>query len=101
MHAKGYIPLRARRIQEGELPEEYNNVMSWANLFSKMELKINTSIHDDLSMWRKMGADGIGLFRTEDCYRLPERVKCMQKAIFHSVPEEYKKESCQKNITTL
>jgi len=76
------------RVLRGELDkkdaplfEAFNTVMKWADGYRKINVRANADIPRDAIMAKALGAEGIGLCRTEHMFFDPERLPFMQQMI--------------------
>lgn len=65
-----------------EVPKNYEQVMDWANTFSRASLKVNAFNIEDVKLGKYLGAKGVGVYRTEACFLNPDRLKIIQTALF-------------------
>jgi len=66
---------------EPELDEYYDTLMGWTDEFRTMEVRANADNPADAAAARKLGAEGIGLCRTEHMFFEPERIDAMREMI--------------------
>jgi pyruvate,orthophosphate dikinase len=87
----GLVPTLASevvRVMRGELDrkdaplyESFETVMKWADSFRTIGVRANADIPRDAVVARALGAEGIGLCRTEHMFFAPERLPFMQEMI--------------------
>ncbi len=82
------LPSEVVRVLRGELDkkeapmyEYFDTVMKWADSYRKIGVRANADIPRDAVMARALGAEGIGLCRTEHMFFAPERLPYMQEMI--------------------
>lgn len=82
-------------VYAGELPtvepkfsEELNTLLSWADKFSKLQVRANADTPGAAEKARGFGAKGIGLCRTERMFNDPERLPFVVKMILSDTKEE-------------
>ncbi|WEV67681.1 pyruvate, phosphate dikinase [Bifidobacterium sp. ESL0769] len=75
-------------VYEGKLETEpasmtgaFGRVMSWADRFRRMEVRANADTPEDACRSRELGAEGIGLCRTEHMFFRPERIDAIRRMI--------------------
>src|SRR5688572_12558576 len=61
--------------------EYFDTVMKWADSYRKIKVRANADIPRDAVMARALGAEGIGLCRTEHMFFAPDRLPYMQEMI--------------------
>lgn len=71
-----------------EFPEELNLLLSWADEIAKMKVRANAETPIDAENAKKMGAQGIGLARTEHTFFAKERIKYVQLMILADKEKE-------------
>jgi pyruvate,orthophosphate dikinase len=89
-------PSEIIQVQDGKLPaadsllfQQYNKLMKWTDEFRQMGVRTNADIPRDAIRAVKMGADGIGLCRTEHMFFEGERIVSFRRFIL--VAEEVKR----------
>jgi len=78
------------RALETELPAvsgDFNTLMQWADAARRLRVRANADTPEQAALAVEMGAEGIGLCRTEHMF-LGERLPMVQKAILATTPEE-------------
>jgi len=66
---------------EPELDEYYDTLMGWADEFRSLGVRANADNPDDAGAARRLGAEGIGLCRTEHMFFGDERIEAMREMI--------------------
>ena len=87
---KGEVP-----TIEPELSGEFKRILEWADEIRVMGVRANADTPHDAKVAREMGAEGIGLCRTEHMFFGEERLPHVQKMIL-SQSEEERKEALAK-----
>ncbi|MBC7189897.1 pyruvate, phosphate dikinase, partial [Candidatus Aerophobetes bacterium] len=90
------------RVLKGEVPTiepslsgEFKELLEWADQIRTMGVRANADTPRDAKIAREMGAEGIGLCRTEHMFFGEERLPYVQKMILSQTPEE-RKEALEK-----
>ncbi len=65
-----------------EMTEEFSIFMSWVDSFKTMKVRTNADTPKDVQAALDLGAEGIGLCRTEHMFFDPERVVLVREMIF-------------------
>lgn len=81
----GVVPMKAVSV----LPE-LDIFLSWCDSFRKLKIRANADTPEDCSLARKLGAEGIGLCRTEHMFFDAERIFIFRQMIFASNNTERK-----------
>jgi len=76
---------------EPELSAEFTELMKWANEIKTLGVRANADTPGDARLAREMGAEGIGLCRTEHMFFGEERLPYVQQMILAENKEERKK----------
>jgi pyruvate,orthophosphate dikinase len=81
----GQVPLTA-----AEPPEEFGIVLGWADAIRKGKLRVraNADTGADADNARRLGAEGIGLCRTEHMFIAEDRLPIVRRMILAQSPEE-------------
>lgn len=66
---------------EPELDDYYETLMSWTDEFKTMGIRANADNPTDAAAARRLGAEGIGLCRTEHMFFEAERIEAMREMI--------------------
>ncbi|MCQ2612169.1 MAG: pyruvate, phosphate dikinase [Treponemataceae bacterium] len=82
-------------IYEGIIPTvdatiagEFGRIMSWADKYRTMKVRTNADTPRDAKKARELGAEGIGLCRTEHMFFDEDRIAAFREMICSSTPEE-------------
>jgi pyruvate, orthophosphate dikinase len=70
------------------LPEWLASFLSWADDVRRMEVWANADTPEDAAKARELGAQGIGLCRTEHMFMQPERLPVVHEMILADTPGE-------------
>ncbi len=73
-----------------EEDENFRTIMSWADEFAKLSVRMNAETVNDIKAGLAFGASGIGLARTEHMFFGPERLLEMRRFILANTVEERK-----------
>jgi len=87
---KGEVP-----TLEPELSSEFKKLMEWADEIRTLGVRANADTPEDAKKARQLGAEGIGLCRTEHMFFGEERLPYVQKMIL-AEDEEGRKEALEK-----
>ena len=66
---------------EPELDDYYDTLMAWADEFRTLNVRANADTPSDAESARRLGAEGIGLCRTEHMFFEGERIEAMREMI--------------------
>ncbi len=71
-------------------PKEFDTILKWCDEVRKGKLNVraNADTDDDARKARELGAQGIGLCRTEHMFLAPDRLPVVRRMILASTPEE-------------
>ena len=82
-------------IYEGIIPTvdatiggDFGRVMSWADKYRKLQVRTNADTPRDAKKARELGAQGIGLCRTEHMFFEPDRIAAFREMICSDTVEE-------------
>ncbi len=64
-----------------ELDQYYDTIMTWADEFRALQVRANADTPADAQIARRLGAEGIGLCRTEHMFFDEERIEIMREMI--------------------
>ncbi len=85
-------------IYDGAIPTvdasiagEFGRIMNWADKFRKLKVRTNADTPRDAKKARELGAEGIGLCRTEHMFFDPERIAAFREMICADTLEEREK----------
>ncbi len=82
----GEVVLGEMTLEAAEPPPEFNTILEWADQVRKGKLGVraNADTGDDAANARKLGAEGIGLCRTEHMFLAPDRLPVVREMILAS-----------------
>ena len=85
-------------IYDGAIPTvdasiagEFGRIMAWADKYRKLQVRTNADTPRDAKKARELGAEGIGLCRTEHMFFEPERIAAFREMICADTKEEREK----------
>ena len=79
----GVIPTK-----DATIAGEFGRIMGWADKFRKLKVRTNADTPADAKKARELGAEGIGLCRTEHMFFDPERIAAFREMICSDTVEE-------------
>ena len=79
----GLIPTK-----DAEIAGEFGRVMAWADEIRTLKVRTNADTPADAKKARELGAEGIGLCRTEHMFFDPERIAAFREMICSDTEEE-------------
>ena len=79
------------QTQEASISGNFGRIMSWADSFRKLRVRTNADTPADAANAVRLGAEGIGLCRTEHMFFEPERIPKIRKMILSKTVEEREK----------
>ncbi len=82
------------KIYRGDLPTvdatitgSFERIMQWADKFRRLKVRTNADTPDDAANAVRLGAEGIGLCRTEHMFFEPDRIPKIRKMILSDTTE--------------
>ena len=66
---------------DASIAGEFGRIMSWADKYRKLKVRTNADTPADAKKARELGAEGIGLCRTEHMFFEGEKIKAMREMI--------------------
>ena len=96
-HEGDYISIDGStgKIYDGIIPTvdasiagEFGRIMAWADKYRRLRVRTNADTPADARKARELGAEGIGLCRTEHMFFEPERIAAFREMICSDTPEE-------------
>jgi len=88
----------AGEVMLGDIPkteasssEDFQILLSWADKHRKLKVRANAETPEDAAKARELGAEGIGLCRTEHMFFDSERIDLMRAMILSDTKKERKK----------
>ena len=67
---------------------EFGRIMAWADEFRKLQVRTNADTPKDAKKARELGAEGIGLCRTEHMFFEPDKIAAFREMICSDTVEE-------------
>ncbi|MDO4173518.1 MAG: pyruvate, phosphate dikinase [Eubacteriales bacterium] len=80
---KGMIP-----TVEASVSGDFGRIMAWADGFRKLRVRTNADTPADTANGVRLGAEGVGLCRTEHMFFEPERIPKIRKMILSDTSEQ-------------
>jgi pyruvate,orthophosphate dikinase len=86
----GAVMLGAMELATAEPPPEFTTILEWADRIRKGKLAVraNADTGEDAANARRLGAEGIGLCRTEHMFLAPDRLPVVREMILANTPEQ-------------
>ena len=78
----------AIKTVDAKIEGEFDRIMAWADQFRKLQVRTNADTPKDAKKARELGAEGIGLCRTEHMFFDPERIAAFREMICSDTVEE-------------
>lgn len=81
--SSGEVVLGEMKLEAGEPPAEFVTILKWADQVRKGKLAVraNADTGEDATKARELGAEGIGLCRTEHMFLAPDRLPVVREMI--------------------
>ena len=78
------------KLEAAEPPPEFDTILEWADQVRKGKLGVraNADTGEDATNARELGAEGIGLCRTEHMFLAPDRLPVVREMILADTPAE-------------
>ncbi|MDO5486427.1 MAG: pyruvate, phosphate dikinase [Sarcina sp.] len=73
---------------EASISGNFQRIMAWADEFRRLKVRTNADTPEDAANAVRMGAEGIGLTRTEHMFFNPDRIPKIRKMILSDTTEE-------------
>ena len=86
----GEIMVGQLELAGSEPPAEFTTILKWADSIrkGKMAVRANADTGEDAANARELGAEGIGLCRTEHMFLAPDRLPIVRDMILASTPKQ-------------
>ena len=86
----GEIMLGQLALMASKPPKEFDTILKWSDEVRKGKLAVraNADTDEDAKKARELGAEGIGLCRTEHMFLAPDRLSVVRRMILASTPAE-------------
>ncbi len=76
---------------DARISGDFGRIMGWADKYRKLGVRTNADTPHDAAKARELGAEGIGLCRTEHMFFDPERIEAFREMICSDTVEEREK----------
>jgi len=88
--ASGEVVVGELKLEAAKPPKEFETILKWADEIRKGKLAVraNADTGEDAKNARELGAEGIGLCRTEHMFLAPDRLPVVRRMILADTPEE-------------
>src|SRR6476469_4482701 len=86
--ATGAVILGAVRLVPPQINEDFQTVLEWADAVRRLKVRANADTPEDAAKARELGAQGIGLCRTEHMFNAEERLPVVREMIMASNEED-------------
>ena len=91
--SSGEVVLGEMTLANAEPPAEFEVILGWADTIRtkgkrKMGVRANADTGEDAANARRLGAEGIGLCRTEHMFLAPDRLPVVRRMILASTEQE-------------
>ena len=73
---------------DAKIAGEFGRIMAWADKFRRLSVRTNADTPADAKKARELGAEGIGLCRTEHMFFEPDRIAAFREMICSDTVEE-------------
>jgi pyruvate,orthophosphate dikinase len=83
----GEVMLGEVATVEPALSDEFATLMRWADETRRLGVRANAETPEDAAVARRLGAEGIGLCRTEHMFFAPDRIVAMREMIMADDPK--------------
>ena len=77
--------------REAQIAGEFGRIMSWADKYRRLKVRTNADTPEDARKARELGAEGIGLCRTEHMFFEGDRIDAFREMICSDTVEEREK----------
>ncbi|GAA4894730.1 pyruvate, phosphate dikinase [Tessaracoccus lubricantis] len=86
--SEGKVYGEALELIPPQINEDFLNVVQWADDVRRLGVRANADNFEDASKARELGAEGIGLCRTEHMFMAQDRLPAVRKMILAETPEQ-------------
>jgi pyruvate,orthophosphate dikinase len=88
--SSGEVVIGEMKTQAAKPPAEFDVILLWADAVRKGKLAVraNADTGEDATKARELGAEGIGLCRTEHMFLAPDRLPVVRRMILADTPAE-------------
>jgi len=86
----GEVMVGKLELTQSKPPKEFDIILKWSDEVrkGKMDVRANADTAEDAKKARQLGAQGIGLCRTEHMFLAPDRLPVVRRMILASDPKE-------------
>ncbi len=86
----GEVMLGQLALMGSKPPKEFDTILKWSDEVrkGKLDVRANADTDEDAKKARQLGAEGIGLCRTEHMFLAPDRLAVVRRMILASTPAE-------------
>ena len=86
----GEVMLGKLNLVASKPPKEFDTILKWADEIrkGKLEVRANADTEEDARKARQLGAQGIGLCRTEHMFLAPDRLAVVRRMILAGTPAQ-------------
>ena len=84
----GFIYKGMIETKEASVSGDFGRIMAWADSFRRLRVRTNADTPTDTKNAVRLGAEGIGLCRTEHMFFEPNRIPKIRKMILSDTPEQ-------------
>ena len=86
----GEVVLGEMKLEAATPPAEFDVILTWADKVrtGKLAVRANADTGDDATKARELGAEGVGLCRTEHMFLAPDRLPVVRRMILADTPAE-------------
>ncbi|HKP17896.1 MAG TPA: pyruvate, phosphate dikinase [Gaiellaceae bacterium] len=86
--ATGAVIIGAVELVPPQINEDFQTILDWADDLRRLRVRANADTPADAAKARELGAQGIGLCRTEHMFNAEERLPAVREMIMASTEEE-------------
>ncbi len=86
--ATGRVILGSVELVPPQMNEDFLTILTWADEIRRLRVRANADTPDDAAKARELGAEGIGLCRTEHMFNAEDRLPVVREMIMASSEEE-------------
>jgi pyruvate,orthophosphate dikinase len=86
--ATGAVILGAVRLVPPQINEDFQTVLEWADEVRRLKVRANADTPEDAAKARELGAQGIGLCRTEHMFNAEDRLPVVREMIMAGNEEQ-------------
>jgi pyruvate,orthophosphate dikinase len=86
--ATGAVIVGAVRLVPPQINEDFQTVLEWADAVRRLRVHANADTPEDAAKARELGAEGIGLCRTEHMFNAEDRLPVVREMIMAGNEEE-------------